>query len=91
MALKQKYLALELAHKSNLAELGVKLPLFENSKGGCKKGYALTILYANFGKFMHIDAIKKKSGGGRANSHRNGPSASPSFEHARWMVHRKGW
>jgi len=60
MALKQKYLALALAHKNHLAVLGVKLPKFENSKGGCKLGYALTILFANFGEFMHIDAIKKK-------------------------------
>lgn len=60
MDLKQKYLELTLAHKSHLSALGVKLPLFEDHKGGCKMGYALTILYDNFGKFMHIDAIKKK-------------------------------
>ena len=55
MDLKQKYLELTLAHKSHLSALGVKLPGYRG-----KLGCALAILYANFGEFVHIDAIKSK-------------------------------
>ena len=53
MDLKQKYLELEIAHKTNLEKLGVKLPGYRG-----KLGCALAILYAKFGKPVHIDVIK---------------------------------
>jgi hypothetical protein len=60
MDLNQKYQELAALHKVNLEALGVKLPKFSNKRGGCKQGYALAILYANFGEFMHIDVIKSQ-------------------------------
>ena len=53
MDLNQKYQELAAAHKANLAAFGVKLPRFTG-----KLGCSLAILYANFGAFVHIDAIK---------------------------------
>ena len=53
MNLNQKYQELAAAHKANLAAFGVKLPRFTG-----KLGCSLAILYANFGTFVHIDAIK---------------------------------
>lgn len=55
MSLHEKYNELSVVYKANLATSGVKLPKFQG-----KLGCALTILYTNFGEFIHIDEIKRQ-------------------------------